>query len=376
MLVKVPTYKSGYFVFSHTYKENEIIEPLTRAITLYATISELPILPNIASRLQEDFIKKSIFGTAAIEGNPLTEEEVGELLSKEPPRIKSRVEQEIQNLKESYKFVAELKEASISEELIKTLHRHVTDKLDYDDSIPGIYRNHSVKVGDKNHGGVYAPPKVLDDIKTLMSAFIEWINSPDVEKLSPFIRASLAHYYLGAIHPFGNGNGRTARLLESLLLRSAGFKYIPESLSNFYYSNLDEYYQVFRLVQKNKEHDMTPFITFALTGVGSSLSVVQKIVFKYIRIFTLKDFYAHLYAVRQLTSRQYKLLMYLIDNPDEISFTLKTLLHPSEPINFLYEKTSEMTARRDLKKLVSENLLREEKKGEYSLNLNLLDAGT
>ena len=131
--------------------------------------------------------------------------------------------------------------------------------------------------------------------------------------------------------------------------------------------------QVFRLVQKSKEHDVTPFIKFALTGVGSSLSTFQNIVFKYIRIFTLKDFYAYLHKKRQLTLRQYRFLIYLIDNRNDTSFTLKTLLNPSEPINFLYEQTSGMTARRDLKKLVAENILIEKEKGVYLLNLCRLD---
>jgi Fic family protein len=93
--------------------------------------------------------------------------------------------------------------------------------------MPGQYRNHIVKVGNADHGNVYTPPKCLADIENLMREFLEWINSDSITSLNPILRAGLAHYNMGLIHPFGDGNGRTARLIEALLMKSSGIRYVP-----------------------------------------------------------------------------------------------------------------------------------------------------
>ncbi|RLC05410.1 MAG: hypothetical protein DRH90_06090 [Deltaproteobacteria bacterium] len=99
--------------------------------------------------------------------------------------------------------------------MISDVHRLITHGIDIELNNPGVYRNHKVQVGNRNHGGVYTPPKCLPDINKLMTVFCEWINSEELVKLYPPIRAALTHYYLGLVHPFGDGNGRTARILDS-----------------------------------------------------------------------------------------------------------------------------------------------------------------
>ena len=137
------------------------------------------------------------------------------------------------------------------EEEVKLLHKMITDGcMDEKDGIPGNYRNHEVKVGDEKHGGVYKPPKCLDDIRNLMKAYINWLNSKEVLSEDLIIRPALAHFYLGMIHPFGDGNGRLSRVIEALLLKSAGMKFVSPMLSNYYYKNIDDYYWAFSLSEK------------------------------------------------------------------------------------------------------------------------------
>jgi len=119
---------------------------------------------------------------------------------------------------------------------------------------------------------IYTPPKCLADIENLMKEFIEWINSNEVIGLDRFIRASLAHYHLGLIHPFGNGNGRTIRIIEAVFLRTSGIKYVPTMLSNYYYKKVDDYYTAFSQARNNTNNDITVFIKFMLEGVIESLS--------------------------------------------------------------------------------------------------------
>lgn len=222
-VIKIKTVASGPFVFSWLYSEEQIKPLLIEADVLYRTMSDLPILPSMFSQLNEDIIRKSIFGTAALEGNPLDEERVGEILST-PDKIKSseRAEQEIINLKKAYNYIREVdikqKVFVPKEKGIKAIHSDVTSGIEYENNIPGTYRDVKVKVGDREHGGTYTPPKCYKDIQLLMEKYIEFINSEEINALHPFLRAAIAHYHFSKIHPFGDGNGRIGRLLMNFIL--------------------------------------------------------------------------------------------------------------------------------------------------------------
>jgi Fic family protein len=210
---------------------------------------------------------------------------------------------------------------------------------------------------------------MLADIETLMREFTQWINSEEVLNLDPVMRAALAHYHFGLIHPFGDGNGRTARLIEALLMRLSGMKYIPIMLSNFYYRNMDDYFWAFSKARKNEEHDVTPFVGFVLKGVVESLNEMKGRIIFFIRNFALRDYYAFLRTGRQITQRQHDLLNIASDGLTP--FTLGDLFSIS-PFNVLYRNVSERTARRDLKKLTDEQLLNVTE-GKYQLNLRVLE---
>ncbi len=346
---------------------------LIRAVVLNETITDLPILPELASQIEPEIMYSSIAGTAAIEGNPITGEDVeriakGEVLEK----YTKKDQQEIKNLIMAYAFLTDIKPSTdpfmLTEELICELHRIITCDVPDENNIPGKYRNGKVNVGDKAHGGIYTPPKILPDVLNLMKEYIVWINSSEVLQLNPFIRAALAHYHFCVIHPFWDGNGRTGRLLEAIMLQASNVKYIPREMSNFYYRNVDDYYCSFSKSIK-LERDATPFIRFCLEGAVESLTIIKERIVYFIRKFTLRDYYRHERQQKNLTARQYELLGLLLDNP--VSFTLKDL-YERKPFSLLYGKATTQTARRDLKKLTSMKFLTSDGSISYSLNLRAL----
>lgn len=366
---KVPTFKSGHFVFSCHHQDPEIDTLHVWGLVLYKTVRDLPILPAWSSQLEETLIRRSIFGTAAIEGNPLKEEEVGKIISEtDQPKKSARAEQEIRNLKAAYQFIRELTPEPtppvIDEELIRKVHALVTAHIEHPDNEPGLYRNQKVHVGDEDHGGIYTPPKCLPDIEKIMKEFILWINSEEMLATNPYFRAALAHYHLGLIHPFSDGNGRVARIIEALLLRLSGQKYVPTMLSNYYYRNIDEYFRAFSITRKNKENDVSPFLKFVLKGVIDSLEEIKNRITYFIRRLALRDHYASLHREKAIIQRQHDFLTVLLQN--SIPFTLQNLFDTS-PMNTLYRNVSERTARRDLKKLVEMNLLTSTN-DQYALN--------
>ena len=376
MLKKIMTFKSGPFVFSSDYSQERLFELQTESRILFRTVNDLPVLPRIASQLQEDLIKRSIFSTAAMEGNPLSAEKVSEIIDgKENIQNTEKSTVEIRNLTNVYNLIRTIEKKNeitlLSEDLIKKLHFLITDKIDYDGNIPGKYRNHTVKVGNSEHGGIYTPPKILKDIQKLMSEFVKWINSKEVYELDPIIRAALAHYHLALIHPFGDGNGRTARIVEAYLLRSSGIKYIPTMLSNFYYKNMDDYYWAFSRSIKDKSLSITPFLEFVFLGVVESLKEIKEIITYHIRVLALKDYYHFLKSEKKITQRQYDVLMNLLDKP---SFTISLKdLYQKRPFDILYRKVSPSSARRDLKRLMGLGILRVIEGNTYGINYRALD---
>lgn len=374
MIIKVPTFKSGNFIFSRKYNESELSGLLYGIRVLYKTVADLPILPEWSSQLEIDIIRRSIFGTAAIEGNPLNEDEVGKIISEtdEKKDTARKAEQEIRNLKTVYTFIKGLEPAGfavdLSEEKIAKIHFLITSNVNYTLNEPGKYRNQKVQVGDKDHGGVYTPPKCLPDIQKLMKEFIHWINSESIKGQDPLIRAALTHYYLGLMHPFGNGNGRTARAVEAMILRLSNIKYIPTMLSNYYYRKMDDYLWAFSLARKNKENDLTVFIKFILEGVIDSLNEIKDRMIFHIRSLVMRDYSAFLKQGKVITQRQHDLMIMMLENYR--SFTLHDLMN-NPPFNVLYRTTSERTARRDIKKLLELNLIIDQE-GRYELNLQTI----
>jgi Fic family protein len=240
----------------------------------------------------------------------------------------------------------------------------------HEHNVPGRYRDHLVKVGDKEHGGVYTPPKILKDVQTLMTEFIAWINGGELMQEEPPVRAALAHYHLGLIHPFGDGNGRAARLVEALVLQAQGIGHLPVMLSNYYYTHVDDYYWAFTRSQRGKDHDVTPFVEFVLKAFIAALYELKSKMTHAIRKLAMRDFLVLRRQNKLITQRQHDLLVLLLDS--DKPFSLADL--QTQPLfQVLYRAVSERTARRDIQRLLDHGLLLPDKPGQYRLNLRGLD---
>lgn len=373
---KILTFKSGNFAFSHNYSQTQTKPLEIEFRLLYDSLKELPILPSQAQEFEQELTRRSIFSTAAIEGNPLKENEVAEIIDEQTAEEHLEAKKiEIKNLQKAYIETAIIKPESkfkLSEVFIKDIHQTIADKLNYDSCVPGYYRNHVVKVGDTQHGGVATPPKCLKDIQNLMGEYIDWFYSDHVQSLTPIIQSTLAHYHFALIHPFGDGNGRTARLIEATLLRSSGIKYLPAMLSNYYYREIDGYFMAFSECRKSKENDITPFIIFALKGAIDSLNEVKIRVTYYIRKSALKNYFRSLKMSKKVTKRQLELLNLLLDAPEDQFVTINSIQRDL-PYRTLYSTVSDRTARRDLTNLSELHVLRSNS-GKFQLDRQILNA--
>jgi len=175
--------------------------------------------------------------------------------------------------------IAQDKAFTLSPELIERFNHFVGKNLgDQFQSIPGKFRapGHNVVVGG------YRPP-LGEDVAPLMVRFCEWMRDAfryEEGKQSfqdQVIQAIVAHVYIAMIHPFGDGNGRTARLIEFYILLRAGLPDMASHiLSNHYNDTRQEYYR--QLDQCVRERDLSGFIRYAVLGFRDGLKGVLDIV--------------------------------------------------------------------------------------------------
>jgi Fic family protein len=238
----------------------------------------VPLRPEAQTRLQEIYLAKGAWASTAIEGNTLTEEQVREAVrgELEVPPSREYQKQEVQNVIDAVNHIAtEMLEhgpqPQLSPGMICDFNRRVLKGLDLDAEVfPGEFRSHSVAAGPY----VGAP---AEDVPYLMDRLCEWLNSnfktpPDQAHLVfDVAQAVLAHLYLEWIHPFGDGNGRTGRLLEFQILVASGVPFpAAHLLSNHYNLTRSEYYRQLNEASRSGG-DVVPFLCYATEGLVDGL---------------------------------------------------------------------------------------------------------
>jgi Fic family protein len=241
-------------------------------------IAGVPLPPDKAARMYAVYLAKGALATTAIEGNTLSEQEVLDHLEgklKLPPS-REYLAQEIDNIiaacNEILGEVSEKRTLNLSADRIRELNRIVLNNLTLDHGVtPGEIRQHEVTVA--RYRGAPA-----EDCYHLLERLCEWLAGtefiPAAEHLIlpiAILRAILAHVYLAWIHPFGDGNGRTARLVEFQILISSGVP-APAAhlLSNHYNQTRTEYYRQLENASRSGG-DLVPFVDYALRGFVDGL---------------------------------------------------------------------------------------------------------
>lgn len=238
-------------------------------------IAGVPLNPEAAKTLHRVYLVKGVLATTAIEGNTLTEEEVRDHLEGrlELPPSRQYLGQEIDNIVAACNSIGNavirMGVGPISVDEIREYNRFVLKGLPLqEDVVPGEFRQHSVLVG--RYRG--APAK---DGEFLLGKLCDWLNSLEppkgLEKPFSILSAIAAHLYFVWIHPFGDGNGRTARLIEFRYLLQAGFP-TPAAhlLSNFYNQTRTEYYRQLDAAGRSGGR-MEGFIAYAAQGLVDQL---------------------------------------------------------------------------------------------------------
>ena len=248
-----------------------------------AELSGTPLAPAMADALHQHALIRGAQATVAIEGNTLTLEQVQSIHAGEftAPQSRAYQEREVRNVLAAFErlddMVMEDGDLRLSAELICDMNRWVLDGVDPDAaSAPGTIRTHSVVVGP------YAGPPARD-CWHLLERLAAWLDGDDFrttsgesdENRDAFARtvlsALLAHLYIAWIHPFADGNGRTARLLEYVILARSGMVPLAAAnlMANHFNLTRDRYYA--RLAAASRERDVLGFLAYGIEGLVDGL---------------------------------------------------------------------------------------------------------
>lgn len=180
-----------------------------------------PLSKSIIKKLKEQLALELTYNSNAIEGNKLTLKETY-LVINDGLTVKGKSLQdhlEAKNHDQAIHFLYDLveyeKRQTISEQLIRSLQQVIIK--DIEDNEAGKYRSGNVMITGSKH----KPPQA-SEIPYLMQEFVVWVKK-NFSKMHPVILASQAHHKLVHIHPFTDGNGRTARLFMNLILMQHGY---------------------------------------------------------------------------------------------------------------------------------------------------------
>lgn len=246
------------------------------------TITALPLTVSMLDSFCRTARLLSTHYSTQIEGNRLTAPQVKEVLEsggRFPGR--ERDEAEVRHYYEALKFVTEQskKKGPLHEQVLRTVHGLIWSGKE----TPTAYRDGQNVIKDGHTGRiVYLPPEAKD-VPALMRDLVLWINIElqKAEWPAPVI-AGLAHYQCATIHPYYDGNGRTARLLTNLILHRGGYGlHGIYSLEEYYAKNLQGYYDALaagvshNYYEGRVDADVTQFLTYFVVGMAESFSKIR-----------------------------------------------------------------------------------------------------
>jgi Fic family protein len=294
-------------------------------------LTQIPYQRSWAEELQQIQLKREVAGTSRIEGAEFTEKELDAAMRETPEQLETRSQRQAACALATYRWIAQLEsDRPIDEPLICEAHRRIVSGCDDDHCPPGQLRtrDQNVTFGTPRHRGVEGGDECGAALRQLCQATRTVFRDHD-----PLIQALALHYHFAAMHPFLDGNGRTARALEALMLQRVGLRdTLFIAMSNYYYEQKPDYLAALTGTRA-LNHDLTPFLKFALKGVESQcrglFSEIRLHVAKALYRNTVTDLFGRLKSPRKrvMSDRHVQLLQLLLE---EESLTLAALVKRTE----------------------------------------------
>ena len=299
------------------YNPAKIAENLTRAKAAVLSLTNIPYQRSWVEQMQLVQLKTEVAGTSRIEGADFTERELDAVMKETPEELYTRSQKQAAAAVRTYKWIALLpRDRPINAKLIFETHRMLIIGADEDHCQPGQLRTQDINVtfGIPPHRGAGGGRECREAFAALSRALQREYRGHD-----PLIQALALHYHFASMHPFQDGNGRTARALESLMLQRTGLSdTLFIAMSNYYYEEKNTYLKTLARVRASS-HDLTDFLIFGLIGIELQCSKlfqeIKKNVSKALFLNTMYDLFSRLKSPRKgvIAERHIALLKLLLE---------------------------------------------------------------
>ncbi len=330
-----------------------------------AIIENAALVPAWEAQFRKDALERTVHHGTHLEGNELSKEQaqrLGEVQATQSDIAaaaagivaRDRDVQEIINYRKVMTWIDQLgtvgnQRVTLNAELMKQIHSLTTERI-LPETEQGQYRKVQVVIKNSRTGEItYRPPNSIE-IPYQVDEFFEWLISSEAAQHHPILLAGITHYELVRIHPFTDGNGRTARAVALLLMYLAGYDVKRFfSLEEYYDENPEDYYRSLQSVSKNEAYDLTCWLEYFTKGVAIELDKIKQQVLKLSKDVQLKTRVGHQVA---LSERQIKILEAIQKGDGKIV---------SSDLESILPMISVDTILRDLKDLTQKGLIK--KKG-------------
>lgn len=251
---------------------HELVNKLLEINSIRDFIVNAPVVLEMEVSLKREALLKSAHHSTAIEGNPLSLNQVDKLAKGIKIQGQKRATQEVLNylnvLKDMNSYI---EDGKITEKNVLNLHENITHyTLEYT-YLEGQYRSEPVYVVNQKGDIVFTPPNA-NLVPGQIQDLLEWINNTSGE-LNAVISAGIIHYEFVRIHPFVDGNGRTGRALAAIYLYLRGFD-VDFTLDEYYNNNRQAYYHALNSVDPQTQ-DLTDWLLYFLEGFLTSIDEIK-----------------------------------------------------------------------------------------------------
>lgn len=268
-------------MFKPEYKLNAILlNNIVRIKNLISDINDQKFPELVLAQFEKESLAVSAFASTSIEGNPMPLTDVRRILKNAPAHARD-TEKEILNYNSALQYLNTLlsNPMPVTKSFITKIQSLVTNEL-INKKDQGNFRKRHVVVNDpRKHTIAYLPPDA-QDVPFLMSELIEYLRN-EFDTTDPLILAGIFHKQFVIIHPFMDGNGRTARLVTKYLLARMGLDtFRLFSFENYYNQNITKYFASVGLFgdyyDLKNTIEFTSWLTYFTDGIIDELLRVQK----------------------------------------------------------------------------------------------------
>jgi Fic family protein len=303
------------------YDKMALLDALVAAKSAVRALVGIPFQKSWAEKLQQIQLKMEVAGTSRIEGAVFTDKELDTALARDTANdALNRSQRQARSAKAAYQWISALPpDRPLDEALVRQVHRLIVTGCDDDHCPPGELRGagHNVVFGMPQHRGAEGGKECAQAFDELCRAVQTEFRGHD-----ELIAALAFHYHMGAMHPFHDGNGRTSRAVEALVLQRAGLKdTLFIAMSNYYHDNKAEYLATLAKTAA-ANHDLTAFLQFGLKGIAERCDALTEAIRLNIRKALFRDQMTELFGrlestrKRVMARRQVEILKELLEEEE------------------------------------------------------------